>query len=201
MKKLITSICLAAILWFIIFVVRPANFWIMMAAATTCLTIISIAFGRPLFAENDFSAKNIFIGIASAIVLWAIFAVGGEILSMIFPRKDEFVNMVYANRGNLSPFAVGALLFFPIGFGEEVFWRGYVQKKLATRFDGYKGLLLATAIYTAVHIPTLNPVLLLAAAVGGLFWGALYMRTKSLTAVLVSHMVWDPIIFVIFPVN
>ncbi len=201
MKKLITSICLAAILWFIIFVVRPTNFWLMMAAATTLLTAITFALGRPLFGDGDFSAKNILIGIVSAALLWAIFAIGGEVIGMIFPRKSEFVNMVYANRGGLSPITIGLLLFFPIGFGEEIFWRGYVQKKFATKFGDSRGLIIATLIYSAIHIPTLNPVLLLAAAVGGLFWGALYMRTKSLTAVLVSHMIWDPLIFVIFPVN
>ena len=201
MKKLFASICLAAILWFVIFVVRPANFWLMMAAATTLLSAIALTFGRPLFSAHDFSIKNILIGAASAIVLWAIFAAGGEILGMIFQRKSEFVNMVYANRGELSPVAVGALLFFPIGFGEEIFWRGYVQKKLGERFGKFAGLAVATALYITVHIPTLNPVLLLAAAFCGLFWGGLYIFTGSLTAVLVSHMLWDPLIFVIFPVN
>jgi hypothetical protein len=103
--------------------------------------------------------------------------------------------------GNLSPIAVAGLLFFPIGFGEELFWRGYIQNKLAVKYGKYIGFIVATTIYTAIHIPTLNPVLILAALTCGIFWGYLYFLTGSLVVVIVSHMIWDPITFVFLPFN
>ena len=42
-------------------------------------------------------------------------------------------------------------------------------------------------------------MLVLAAAVCGLFWGYLYMRTGSALLVVVSHTVWDIAVFLIVP--
>ena len=35
----------------------------------------------------------------------------------------------------------------------------------------------------------------------GLFWGGMYLKTGSLVPVLISHMIWDPLIFVLVPVS
>jgi hypothetical protein len=42
-------------------------------------------------------------------------------------------------------------------------------------------------------------MLVLAAAVCGLFWGVLYLRTGSILLVAVSHTLWDIAVFVLFP--
>ena len=52
-----------------------------------------------------------------------------------------------------------------------------------------------------MHIPTENVMLVLAALTCGLFWGALYWKTGSIIPGLISHMVWDPLIFVLFPIS
>jgi membrane protease YdiL (CAAX protease family) len=56
-------------------------------------------------------------------------------------------------------------------------------------------------LYAGIHLPTKNPVLILAALTCGVFWGGLYWATGRLVPVLVSHMLWDPAIFVIFPIR
>jgi uncharacterized protein len=181
-------------------VLRPFNFWLMMGCATTLLSFFAILFGRPLFNKGDLCLKNILIGVASAILLYGIFWIGNQMLAMILSTRAEHLGAIYANKGSLSPMIVGALLFFPIGFGEELFWRGYVQRQFTMKYGKLVGLALATSIYVLVHLATGNPVLLLAALFCGLFWGGLYLWTGSLTTVIVSHMIWDPLIFVVWPV-
>lgn len=44
-------------------------------------------------------------------------------------------------------------------------------------------------------------MLVLAALAGGLFWGFLFLRTKSVVLAAVSHAAWDVAIFVIFPLG
>ncbi|MHB8093947.1 MAG: CPBP family intramembrane glutamic endopeptidase, partial [Candidatus Aminicenantales bacterium] len=85
-----------------------------------------------------------------------------------------------------------------IGPGEEFFWRGYIQRSWQKKM-GAAALPLSVAFYAAVHIASGNPMLVLAAAVGGLYWGILYQRSGSVLLVAVSHTLWDLAVFIFFP--
>jgi len=202
------SIGLAFVLWFVMFVLRPFNFWVMLTFSTSLLSVVAFLFGRPLLLGRDLTVRNLLLGVVLAAILYAVFYAGNQflmIVSRLFPAllPDRAGNIasVYENRGGLSPTLVGLLLFFPIGFGEEIFWRGFVQRRFGERRTATSAFVLTTVLYTAIHIPTGNPVLLLAALTCGLFWGGFYRATGSLVPVLVSHMLWDPFIFVIMPIN
>ena len=180
----------------------------MLTFSTSLLTAIAFVFGRPLIRSRDFTAKKVLIGVLLAALLYAVFYVGNQCLllvSRLFPSllPDPAGNIasVYANLGGLSPALVAFLLFFPIGFGEEVFWRGFVQRRFRERRGAQFAFIFTTLLYTAIHLPTGNPVLILAALTCGLFWGGFYRGTGSLVPVLVSHMLWDPFIFVIWPIR
>jgi membrane protease YdiL (CAAX protease family) len=94
---------------------------------------------------------------------------------------------------------IALLLIFPIAPGEETYWRGLVQRRLTERVGPRAGLLLSASVYSMVHLPTLNPTLILTAFIGGLVWGALYELTGNLVPVIISHTLWDILIFVILP--
>ncbi len=195
-----SSITMAFSLWYLIFVARPLNFWLMMSFATVLLALVSFAAGRPLFRRDEFTFKNILLGIASAAFLYFVFFAGRKLLPIFIPHDAQNLHSIYANAESIPLPLVAALLFFPIGFGEEIFWRGFIQKKFGLIYGKKLALILTVLIYTAVHIPTMNPVLILAAAVCGAFWGLLYFRTESLLVVLVSHMCWDPLVFIVRPI-
>jgi len=202
------SIVLAFVLWIVIFVFRPLNFWSLLTFSTSLLAAIAFALGRPLLPSREFTAKNLLLGILLAALLYAIFYVGNQFLvlvSRLFPAllPDPAGNIasVYANLGGLSPGLIAFLLFFPIGFGEEIFWRGFVQRRFRERWSARSAFVLTALLYTAIHFPTGNPVLILASLTCGLFWGGFYWATGSLVPVLVSHMLWDPCIFVILPIK
>jgi len=96
---------------------------------------------------------------------------------------------------------IGLLLFFVTGPCEEIYWRGFLQRGLMVRLGQNKGWLLASFIYSFVHIWTLNAMLMLAALIAGLLWGWLYKSTHSLWPSMVSHALWGLLIFVLFPLS
>ena len=208
MKILISSLVLAFVLWAVMFVLRPFNFWLMMAMSTLTLTLIAFASDSVAHFFRPLKRTDVLWGILSAFALYGLFFLGNQVLILLsewlpqfFGQRQENLAAVYANRGSLPHWLVALLLFFPIGFGEEVYWRGFVQKHLANRLGGFGGFLLTVLFYTAVHLVTANIVLFLAAFVCGLYWGFLYWKTQNLWIVLISHMIWDPFIFILFPIR
>ena len=202
------SLLVAFVLWYVMFVEQPFNFWLFMSFSTLLLTAIALLGTSGLWRQSEWHFKNVLLGVGSAVLLWVIFHAGHNLLILledVLPNllqdRAQHLDSVYANRGSLSRLVVGVLLAFPIGFGEEVFWRRFVQGFLQQRISALWAFILAVILYTGVHIGTGNPMLLLAAFVCGLFWGAMYWKTQSVVPGLISHMLWNPLIFIIFPVQ
>ncbi|HUJ90177.1 MAG TPA: CPBP family intramembrane glutamic endopeptidase [Syntrophorhabdales bacterium] len=145
--------------------------------------------------------RFVFVGILSAVLLYAIFWVGREVSTALFPFAAREIGNVYVTKAELNPAAIGLLLFFIMGPAEEIYWRGFVQETLSGRFGQTTGLLATSAIYALIHIFAFNVMLFVAAAVCGLFWGLLYLRERSLVPVILSHALWDLMTFVLFPFN
>lgn len=71
---------------------------------------------------------------------------------------------------------------------------------MMARWGANAGLVAATVCYTLVHLPSLNFMLIVAAGVVGGCWGLIYrFFPRSLTALIISHAVWDACAFVLFP--
>ena len=208
MNRVCLSILLAFALWTVMFVLRPLNFWLMLSFSTSLLGTIALTQARSLLRREELSLKNFLLGFLMAGLLYAIFWLGNQFLILVsalfpslLPDPSGNIGSVYANLGSLPPALVGALLFFPIGFGEEIFWRGFVQRRFAETWNPAAGFILALLLSTGVHLPTGNLVLILAAFTCGAFWGGLYWLTGSFLPVLISHMLWDPAIFVVWPIR
>jgi membrane protease YdiL (CAAX protease family) len=88
-----------------------------------------------------------------------------------------------------------------IGPGEELFWRGYLQRKLSSKTGKWVGFIIALLMYTGVHIFTGNIMLILAAFICGLFWGWIYLKYNSMVINVISHTVWDIVVFLLLPFN
>lgn len=142
---------------------------------------------------------KIFIGLAAAAGLYLVFWIGNLLARQLFPFAEMGISGVYAYKGQASAIRIAVLMLAVIGPGEELFWRGYLQHRWQVEISPVKGYLLATLIYTAVHLGSANIMLVLAAAVCGLFWGFLYYRFRSITINVVSHTVWDIAVFLLFP--
>lgn len=195
----------AAGLWFFLFSPWTAgwmNFWLGMAATAGSLALTALAIQRrELRARFRFQSRDLLLGVVAAGLLYGVFWLGDRVAAALFDFARSEVASIYARRSQLSPAAIGALLFFWIGPAEEIFWRGFVQTRLAARFGDLTGLALAALAYACVHLWAVNLMLFGAALIGGVFWGALYWRCRSLWPGIISHALWDVAIFVVWPIE
>ncbi len=209
MKLIVSTTLLATILFVPLFVTRglgPIDFWWWLSANLIILIAIA-AFFDPAWRSSlsqDLAGNihfKIGMGVLSAVLLYLVFAVGNFLSRNIFSFAGSGIQDVYAFKMGASRFRIAVLMFFIIGPGEELFWRGFLQRRLQEKTGKYMGFFLATAIYTLVHLGSGNAMLVLAAAVCGLFWGYLYLRYGSITLNVVSHTLWDVTVFLWLPFN
>ena len=209
-RNLLIAVATAALLWFYMFSPwtrgRP-NFWIVMSCAAVILTCLGLAFtpDKESLGKIERPLLQILGGVLLAFVLWGIFWVGDKASSWIFDFARPEVDAVYSMKHGLPTWLIGLLLVFLIGPAEEFFWRGYVQRTLSRTLGGKHpedcAFLLTAAVYALVHIWSFNFMLVMAALVAGLVWGLIYrLCPKALPALIISHALWDVLVFVIIPI-
>ncbi|MBN2786878.1 MAG: CPBP family intramembrane metalloprotease [Paludibacteraceae bacterium] len=203
MKKLLVSIVIAAVLWFVMFSPWTApmlNFWKVMSVSATLLIALSVWFGKDFNKQFQIASKDIALGLASAVVLWFVFYLGDYFSSLLFDFAKPQVGSIYQMKEGENPLFLGLLLAFLVGPAEEIFWRGYVQRTMSTKYGDWTALIVTTLVYALVHIWSFNFMLIMAALVCGAFWGLLYKYTKNIVTLIISHAVWDVLVFILFPI-
>lgn len=200
MKRLTVAIAIAFVLWFVMFSQWTAphlNFWYAMTVSACVLIYLSTYEVRRM---PRFSYIEVLLGVCIAVVLWGVFWIGDKLSQLMFDFARNQVDGIYDMKDGTAPWLIGLLLLFIIGPAEELFWRGYVQRKLSVRWNPNVGFLVTTLIYTAVHIPSMNFMLIMAALTCGFCWGLLYrFIPQHFPAIVISHAVWDAAAFVWFP--
>ena len=201
---LVSSLVVAALLWFIMFSPWTSphiNFWVCMTASAVALTCFAITFGgRASLGSSSPLIKSVLLGILIAAALWGVFWVGDKLSQLLFSFSRAQVNIIYSLKDNFSPTLLALLLLFIIGPAEEIFWRGYIQRTLSKRLSPFIAFLLTTVCYTLVHLPSGNFMLIMAALVCGIVWGGLYwLMPQNLRAIIISHALWDAAAFVWLP--
>ena len=204
MKRLLFSVLLAFVLWTLMFCPLTAprcDFWQLMTGSALLLTAFATLFAPAWWERFRFTPANLALGVAIALLLWCIFWVGDKAASWLFAFARPEVDAVYGMKEGISPWLLSLLLLFIIGPAEEIFWRGYLQERLSKRWGATRGCVVATALYTLVHVPSCNLMLVLAALVAGSVWGLCYrFFPERFTAILLSHALWDAAVFVWFPI-
>lgn len=218
MRRVWLFVLLAFLLWTLMFSPLTAPhvpFWWAMAGSALILTLGALTSeGADCPWAGDVSActvrlsgflnvlfANLLVGLVIAAALWCVFWVGDKASQWLFPFARGQVNLIYGMKAGESPWLVSGLLLFLIGPAEEIFWRGYVQRRLSLRYSPNVGFLLATACYTLVHVASLNFMLVMASMVCGIAWGGLYrFFPRRFPAIVLSHALWDAAVFVWFPI-
>ena len=204
MKKLISLVLLAAVLWAVMFSPLTAphvRFWWMMTGSALLLGLLSTCFNSRWWQRTEWNGANLLLGIVVAAALWGIFLVGDKASSWLFDFARPQVDTIYGMKSGESPWLLAGLMLFLIGPAEEIFWRGCVQQGFSERFGPDRGFLLTTFLYALVHAASCNFMLVMAAFVAGLVWGALYrFFPRRFAAIIVSHALWDAAVFIWFPI-
>jgi membrane protease YdiL (CAAX protease family) len=202
LRSVYLSIVAAFVLWFFIFAYPAGNFWIKLIGSASLLAAIGLISGRrELKALFAFKIRHLWVGIGSALVLYGIFWIGKEAANLLFAFAPGQIASVYATKSQLDAVLIGLLLLLLMGPAEEIFWHGFVQRRLVEGYGAPTGILGTAIIYALVHAVSLNPMLILAAGVCGLYWGLLYQREQNLIPLIISHSLWDVLIFVLFPMG
>jgi membrane protease YdiL (CAAX protease family) len=184
----------------------PLDFWWAMSASLALLVTLGLLLDKAYCSLliRDLCrdvVKKIALGLTSAIALYLVFWTGGMLARSLLPDAARGIESVYAFKHDASIIRIFLLVVLVIGPGEEIFWRGFLQRRWENRLGFPAGWLLASVFYALVHLGSRNLILVLAALVCGLFWGALYSRFRSVLLVALSHTAWDLVIFIIFPLN
>lgn len=204
-RVLIGSLLAAAALWAVMFSPLTAprvNFWCVMTAAALILSAFAFCGMRGLRRRLSFTPAALALGGLMAAGLWLVFFIGDAASAYLFHFARPEVSAIYGIKAGVPPLLLTALLLCLIGPAEEIYWRGCVQETLSRRWGANAGFVVSTALYTAVHIPSCNFMLVMASLVAGGFWGLAYrLMPRRLGAIVISHALWDAAVFIWFPIS
>jgi membrane protease YdiL (CAAX protease family) len=191
-RGLVTSIGLATAfaLFGLTFRGSRARFWERMTLTGFLLGTMALANDAEL-RRLRFRERDVALGLISAAGLYAIFQIGDRMARAVMPRGTQEIGDIYSLRSLRPKSEIATRLATVIGPAEELFWRGFVQRRV-----GAPG---AALTYGGAHLVTGNTTLIGAATVAGIYWGLLRAIGVSMPALITSHVAWDIWIFLLAP--
>lgn len=194
---LIIGIILAHLLLFFTFEDKSV-FWYMLTASM--LLLISYAIVKENVDDQVSFIKYLFYGISSGLLLFSVFLAGNGLIDGFHLPFQNDISILY-NRFAPSEIWHYIVLILVIIPGEEIFWRGFVQKRISRHLNRTVSIVIAALLYSSVNIYSDFMILPFGAFISGIFWGCLYAWKKSISLVIVSHLVFDLFLFVIMPLR
>jgi membrane protease YdiL (CAAX protease family) len=167
-----------------------ARFWEHMTLTGFLLGTMALANDADL-RRLRFRQCDIALGLLSAGGLYAIFQAGDRMARRVMPKGSQEIGDIYALRSLRPKSEIAARLATVIGPAEELFWRGFAQRRI-----GAAGAAMA---YGGVHLASGNATLIGAATIAGIYWGLLRALGMSMPALITSHVAWDIWIFLLAP--
>ncbi|UOE95973.1 type II CAAX endopeptidase family protein [Alkalihalobacillus sp. LMS39] len=197
MFRLLSGIALAHLLLFVSFYWQPFEFWLLFPFSLFVMVLYSLSFEtmnwtRPTITSLLLSA---FTGVA----LYLLIVFGKYLVILLslpfLTALDQLATIIKPREW--WHYLVLFLFIIP---GEEIFWRGFVQKRLQQSYSPFVAVIGATLLYASAHLYAGSVLLIAAAIVGGLVWGYIYIRTNNLLLAIASHVIFDLFLLVIFPI-
>ena len=178
------------------------NVWIGTgAAATISLLLMRRLPNPPTIRKADVTRASVGAGLAvgalMAVATWTVYPISVELVPAIASEVPKLYALLREPPGPVWAFPVLVLVVT----AEEWVWRGLAIDVLSKWVSPARSVALAALIYVLPQIAFRSPLLVIVALVCGLIWGALRVWTKSLTAPLVAHLLWDLLVFVLYPVE
>ncbi len=179
------------------------NIWIGTGAAALASILVLWLGARPAVRSNlkPPTAASLIAGVAVGLVMslatWWLYPVSVS----VFPPIQTEVETLYALLRQ-APGPVRALpLLFLVVAAEELVWRGVAIDLFSKSFGPWRAMLFSALLYVLPQLALRSPLLIIVAFLCGLLWGSLRVRTRGLAAPLIAHLVWDILVFVMYPVG
>ena len=155
------------------------------------------------------------LGFVTAFGLFIFFFLGAKFAVFPSPVASGWLRRIYDQLGSHALLASHgprtALSLVVIATAEELTWRVLVTRTLAERIGHARAWIYAALLYALAHAPTLwalrssagplNPLLVAAALGAGLVWGAMTRMTGRVMPAIVSHVLFDWALIVMFPLG
>ncbi len=200
-NKDLILILLPLLLWPITFIVLKSIFIYSMLVSTFILSVISLKWRSKLIKWKGKNSllTSVFVGLFGAAILYLIFYLGwyATLYLGINSLVGNVYSMIYAGVPKFLLVPILAL----IGFFEEVYWRGALQGYMRKSKIGFLKAfpwLGAALYYSAVHISTLNFVLVMSAFFVGIVASAIAER-YGIVSSMITHIIWIELIVVFIP--
>ncbi|MEH7354992.1 type II CAAX endopeptidase family protein [Neobacillus drentensis] len=171
-------------------------FWYIFTGSVLVLIALAMFQGD---VDDDVSfIQYIFLGVLTGLLLYFVFWLGFQAIQVLHLPFEKSIKKLYRW---YSPhvFWQYIALVLVAAPGEELFWRGFIQKTLLKYLSPIWGILSAALLYASVNIYSGSILLVFSAFFSGFVWGFLYFWKKSMPLVIVSHIIFDIMIFIILP--
>lgn len=136
------------------------------------------------------------VGVAMAAATWLLYPISIELVPPIALEVPKLYALLRQPPGPVWAFPVLVLVVT----AEELVWRGLAIDVFSRHANASGAVLLAALLYTLPQVAFRSPLLVVVAFSCGMVWGMLRARTGGLTAPLTAHLVWDLLVFVLFPI-
>lgn len=175
--------------------------WLALGGAATVLGLTAFVLDRHGFRDLlRPNARLGLLGVAAGVAMAAATHLVYPVLARLVPFIARDAAELYDAFRSPS-WAVAALVLAPVILGEELVWRGAVQDAFVRRLGPAGGVFLAAGAYALALAPLGSPILVFAALLCGLSWGALRAATGSLVPPLLAHLVWDALVLLWLPLD
>lgn len=157
-----------AVVWFLMIVIEKRNFtWEGVGLDWKHNSLLSLASGTFL-----------------ALLIYVVGAVVDRVLGSSVPTMDTLLAGL-----TVSAVARNFALYIPMGFGEEILFRSYVQSRLVERYGALWGILIGSIVFTLLHLlgRPLSPATIFSAVILWAAIGAIYNWSRSLYLVGMFH--------------
>lgn len=141
-------------------------FWYMYTASM--LLHISYTIVKEDVDDQTSFKSYLFYGICSGIILFGVFWAGNDLINILHLPFNNDINKLY-NRFSPSEIWHYIVLILVIIPGEEIFWRGFVQKRISRHLNHTLSILIAALLNASVNIYSEFMILPFAAFVSGIF--------------------------------
>ncbi len=180
------------------------NMWVGTGLAAGASTLLLwLMYSRTEGARPTFdrpSAQSVAIGTAVGVVMavgtWVLYPISIRLVPEIAPEVGSLYALLRQPPG---PLAALPLLLFVVA-AEELVFRGLAIDVLSKPLGQGRAVVVAALLYTLPQIAMRSPVLIFVALSCGLVWGFLRLRTGGLAAPFLAHIVWNILVFVLYPV-
>ncbi|ENU0285407.1 CPBP family intramembrane glutamic endopeptidase [Listeria monocytogenes] len=194
--KLVLGLILCALLVILTYQF-PRVFWYLYGAGMLFL-LSFVIFNDDLKKEFSF-VKGILPGIFSGIVLYIIFYIGAFIIKVMPGGLENSVEAAF-NKYSTHSLIIWLLLIVAIIPGEEIFWRGFVLKRLSHYFNPWFSNVFAALLCMVMMFPSGNFAAIIGIFVASLVWNIMYSYRPSLLMLYLSHLTFAFLLLAALPI-